>query len=367
VTLSSAIFRFHVDSLERSFFQKNHSSVLFGRVLRTRFSFFMRNLSELLIEFNQYLAKNPFQKTPVGLYEPCDYILGLGGKRIRPAMLLMGFELFDDRFSRSMPAAMAVEVFHNFSLIHDDIMDAAPLRRGRETVHHRWNLNTGILSGDVMLVVAYEFLGKIRDQKSGWKCMQIMNRVARGVCEGQQMDMDFEQRADVALDEYLKMIELKTAVLLAGALKMGGIIGGASTSDAEHLYEIGRLAGIAFQIQDDLLDSFGDPEKFGKQVGGDILQNKKTFLVIKFLEIADQNDQKTLLDWMNKPTTAENAAEKVAAVKYLFQKNGIIELTETAKRTFSEAAFRHLDAISVDTNKKLVLKNTLEELIGRDN
>jgi geranylgeranyl diphosphate synthase, type II len=326
----------------------------------------MRNLSELLIEFNLYLAQNPFQKTPFGLYEPCDYILGLGGKRIRPAMLLMGFELFDPHLLRALPAAMAVEVFHNFSLIHDDIMDAAPLRRGHATVHHRWNLNTGILSGDVMLVVAYEFLGKIRDQKSGWECMQIMNRVARGVCEGQQMDMDFEQRADVSLAEYIKMIELKTAVLLAGALQMGAIIGGASVADAEHLYEIGRLAGIAFQIQDDLLDTFGNPEKFGKQVGGDILQNKKTFLVIKFLEIANQADQKSLRDWMTQPTTAENATEKVAAVKHLFQKNDLIEQTETAKRQFSEAAFQHLDAISVEKNKKLVLKNTLEELIGRE-
>jgi geranylgeranyl diphosphate synthase, type II len=325
-------------------------------------------IASLLTSIEVHIDQLNFDhRKPARLYQPMAYILALKGKKIRPMLCCLAFHSIAGESPKlALDLASAIELFHNFSLIHDDIMDAAPLRRGHPTVHHRWNLNTGILSGDVMLVVAYEFLGKIRDQKSGWKCMQIMNRVARGVCEGQQMDMDFEQQADVSLNEYLKMIELKTAVLLAGALQMGAVIGGASVVDAEHLYEIGRLAGIAFQIQDDLLDSFGDPEKFGKQVGGDILQNKKTFLVIKMLEIADKSDQKALLGWMNQPTTAENAAEKVVAVKALFQKNGIIELTETAKRTFSEAAFRHLDAISVEKNKKLVLKNTLEELIGRE-
>lgn len=326
----------------------------------------MQDLTQLLTLFNAFLKKNSLAHEPMGLYEPCDYILGLGGKRLRPAMLLMAHELFDPRIKRALPAAMAVEVFHNFSLVHDDIMDAAPLRRGQPTVHHRWDLNTGILSGDVMLVIAYDFLSKIRDRKAGWECLHIFNRIARGVCEGQQLDMEFEQRDDVTLGEYLKMIELKTAVLLAGALEMGATIAGASAEDAHHLYEMGKSAGIAFQIQDDLLDTFGDPAKFGKQVGGDILQNKKTFLVLKFLETAPPAAVRELKIWMETPTTTGNASDKVAAVKNLFQTNQIRKLAETAKQEFSALAFTHLNAVKVESNKKLVLEKTIAELIGRE-
>ena len=326
----------------------------------------MHDLPQLLSHFHVFLKKNTLRRPPIGLYEPCDYILGLGGKRLRPAMLLMAHDLFDPRLQRAMPAAMAVEVFHNFSLIHDDIMDAAPLRRGQPTVHHRWDLNTGILSGDVMLVAAYDFLSKIRDRKSGWECFRIFSRIARGVCEGQQLDMEFERRSDVTLAEYLTMIELKTAVLLAGALEMGAVIAGAPPEDARHLFEMGRLAGIAFQIQDDLLDTFGDPEKFGKQVGGDILQNKKTFLVLKFLETAPPEAVRQLRKWMETRTTPENAAEKVDFVKNLFQTNKIKEKTEAAKHEFSNAAFEHLHAVSVEKNRKAILEKTIAELIGRD-
>ena len=326
----------------------------------------MHDLPQILSLFQVFLEKNPLRKPPNQLYEPGDYILGLGGKRLRPAMLLMAYELFDPRLARAMPAAMAVEVFHNFSLIHDDIMDAAPLRRGQPTVHQRWDLNTGILSGDVMLVIAYDFLAKIRDRKAGWQCLQIFNRMARGVCEGQQLDMEFERRDDVALEEYLKMIELKTAVLLGGALEMGAVLAGATPADTRHLYEMGRLAGIAFQIQDDLLDTFGDPEKFGKQVGGDILQNKKTFLILKFLEMAPPDAVAELKKWMNLPSDAQNAAQKIRAVKNLFQTNQIREMAEAAKAQYSRMAFDHLINMGIEKSRKTVLEKTIAELIGRD-
>ncbi len=326
----------------------------------------MTDLPRLLSLFQTYLEKNTFPPVPAELYEPCDYIMSLGGKRLRPAMLLMAHELFDPRLGRAMPAAMAVEVFHNFSLVHDDIMDAAPLRRGQPTVHHRWDVNTGILSGDVMLVAAYDFLSKIRDRRAGWACFQVFNRTARAVCEGQQLDMDFERRDDVALAEYLKMIEMKTAALLAGAMEMGAIIGGASPEDARRLHEAGRLAGIAFQIQDDVLDTFGDTEKVGKQPGGDILQNKKTFLVLKFLETAPPLAARELRQWLATPTTEENALLKVTAVKNLFQTKLIREMAEEAKAAFSSEAFAHLEAVGVEKERKGILEETLAALIGRD-
>lgn len=322
----------------------------------------MNSAAQLQTLFEDFLTKNPFINRPKNLYEPCNYILSLGGKRIRPTLVLMGYEIFDHRIERALPAAMSVEIFHNFSLIHDDIMDAAPLRRGRPTVHERWNQTTGILSGDVMLIAAYAWLEKIRDRKSAWNCTQILSRVAREVCEGQQSDMDFEQKKTVSMPEYLKMIERKTSVLLGGALEMGATIAKAPKNDIKNLYEVGRLAGIAFQIQDDLLDSFGDPAKFGKQVGGDILQNKKTFLVIELLRTAPESAKNKLKKCMQMPPTSE----KIEAVKSLFRENGVIEMTEKKKKQFSDAAFEKLEKISVEKNKKIVLEKTLTDLLNRD-
>jgi geranylgeranyl diphosphate synthase type II len=325
----------------------------------------MRTLPQLLGLLQDFAEQNPFPTAPAELYEPCSYILTLGGKRIRPALLLMGYELFRDDVDTALPAAWAVELFHNFSLMHDDIMDAAPLRRGKPTVHTRWNTTTGILSGDVMLIFAYRFLSQLNDADVLPKLLKTFNTVATEVCEGQQLDVNFETRADVRIPEYIRMIELKTAVLLGAALEMGAICARANQADTHHLYHFGRTAGIAFQIQDDLLDTFGDPEKFGKQVGGDILQNKKTLLVLKTMEIANASDKAELENWMK--TGAENPTEKVTAVRAIFDRNNIPAQIEAEKQHFQHLAFEHLNAITVPEERKSMLRLTIENLLGREN
>ena len=324
----------------------------------------MRDLPQVLDLIASYSKENPFPVSPNTLYAPCAYILTLGGKRLRPALALLGYELFQDNVENALPAAWAVELFHNFSLMHDDIMDAAPLRRGQPTVHHRWNTTTAILSGDVMLIYAYRFLARYSDADTVLRLIQIFNRVATEVCEGQQMDVDFETQTVVSIPDYLRMIELKTAVLLGGALEMGAICAKTSETNARHLYEFGRLAGVAFQIQDDLLDTYGDPIKFGKQVGGDILQNKKTLLVLKTLETAPESDCRELRNWMQ--TGAENPLEKVAAVRSIFDRNAIPELISSEKKRFQQAAFQHLDAVDVPEIRKAVLRNTVADLLERE-
>ena len=236
----------------------------------------------LLFE-KRFTASLPFAVTPPTLYDPCRYILQNGGKRIRPVLCLMASELFGEISEDAWHGAFGIELFHNFTLIHDDIMDKAPLRRGKPTVHEKYGESTALLSGDVMLVMAYDYLGRI-DAAHLKPVLDLFNKTAREVCEGQQLDMDFEKEAMVGLDRYIQMIELKTSVLLAASLQMGAILGGASEGNQHKLYEFGRNLGIAFQVQDDYLDAFGDPAKFGKQVGGDILSDKKTFLMIKALE-----------------------------------------------------------------------------------
>lgn len=324
----------------------------------------MHSLPQLLQLIQGFSEANRFPSTPSELYEPCAYILTLGGKRIRPALLLMGYELFGETPETALPAAWAVELFHNFSLIHDDIMDAAPLRRGQATVHARWGNTAGILSGDVMLIYAYRFIAQMGEPEMVKKLLDTFNRVATEVCEGQQQDVNFETRDDVNIPEYLRMIELKTSVLLGGALEMGAICAHAPESDMQHLYQFGRNAGIAFQIQDDLLDTYGDPEKFGKQVGGDILQNKKTLLVLKTLETATQADRQELLQWMK--TGAENPEMKVAAVRAIFDRNNIPKLIETEKQRFQEEAFAHLNSVQVPEERKTVLRQVMGELLGRE-
>ena len=323
----------------------------------------MHTLPSLLAAINNYAAAHPFPATPRELYEPCDYMLALGGKRLRPAMLLMAYELFHDNVEQALPAAWAVELFHNFTLMHDDIMDAAPLRRGQPTVHTRWNTTTGILSGDVMLIHAYRHLARFDDSVIVADLIDTFNRVAIEVCEGQQYDVNFETRQNVTLPEYIRMIELKTAVLLGGALEMGAMCARAHHEQALHLYEFGRLAGIAFQIQDDLLDTYGDPEKFGKQVGGDILQNKKTFLVLKTLELASEDDRHELEYWMQ---TGADKPVKISAVRAIFDRNGIPELVFAEKQRYQEEAFGHLAAVEVPETRKTLLKGTMEELLVRE-
>src|SRR6187402_1620075 len=244
--------------------------------------------------FITYLENQKINKEPKNLYEPIDYILSLGGKRMRPVLTLMTSEIFGTDYKEALPAAMAVEVFHNFSLVHDDIMDDAPLRRGHETVHEKWNINTGILSGDAMLILAYQYFEKyepiiFRD------LAKLFSKTALEVCEGQQWDVDFETRKDVTIPEYLKMIQYKTAVLVAAAMKMGAIIAKTSEQEANLIYDFGLHLGLAFQLQDDYLDAFGDPETFGKQVGGDIIENKKTYLYLKAMEFAKAVEKAQLL------------------------------------------------------------------------
>ena len=284
--------------------------------------------------FLAYLDQHPFSKDPIHLYDPIDYILSLGGKRLRPSMVLMGCALFSDDISKALPAAMGVEVFHNFSLVHDDIMDEAPLRRGNPTVHTKYDLNTAILSGDAMLIKSYEYLLKIQQVALVPEMIETFNQTALEVCEGQQYDMDFETRMEVTIPEYLRMIELKTAVLFACSIKMGARIGGASEKDAQLLYDFGRLSGIAFQLQDDILDTFGDPEKFGKKVGGDIAQNKKTYLVLKALELGNQEQINRLRNLMQ--TTPEDEAAKIEAVKALFEELNVREAAEAVMNDYRE-------------------------------
>lgn len=323
----------------------------------------MHTLPELLSSINDYADAQPFPAAPPELYEPCTYMLELGGKRLRPALLLMAYELFRDDFGQALPAAWAVELFHNFTLMHDDIMDAAPLRRGRPTVHTRWNTTTGILSGDVLLIHAYQHLARLPDAAIVHQLLRSFNRVATEVCEGQQLDLNFETRQDVQLTEYIRMIELKTAVLLGGALEMGALCARAEAQAVEHLYQFGRLAGIAFQIQDDLLDTYGDPAKFGKQVGGDILQNKKTFLVLKTFETASNDDARALAQWMQTPPETPG---KVEAVRALFDRNGIPEQVAAEKQRFQDAAFEHLNAVDLPTERKSILWQTVEALFVRE-
>jgi geranylgeranyl diphosphate synthase type II len=324
----------------------------------------MLQLPHLLERLQKYARQHPFPGQPAQLYAPCDYILALGGKRLRPALLLLGYELFADELEAALPAAWAIELFHNFSLVHDDIMDAAPLRRGQPTVHTRWNLTTGILSGDVMLIYAYRALAAVPDKAVIPDLLNTFNRVATEVCEGQQMDVDFESRETVSIPEYIRMIELKTAVLLGGALEMGAICAHADPEDAQRLYQFGRLAGIAFQIQDDLLDTYGDPLKFGKQVGGDILQNKKTLLVLTALAGASPADQAELRHWMRGHSDDPDA--KIAAVRAIFDRNEIPQQIAAAQKRYQTEAFQQLEAVRAPEARKKALQKMIEGLFARD-
>jgi geranylgeranyl diphosphate synthase, type II len=325
----------------------------------------MLDIKALHAIFEVYMQKNRFAKEPNALYEPIDYILSIGGKRLRPLLALMGCNLFKSDLSAALPVAMAVEVFHNFSLLHDDIMDAAPLRRGKQTVHIKYGVNTGILSGDVMLIYAYRYLAECKSKELSSKLLTIFNKMATEVCEGQQYDMNFETQALVTIPEYIRMIEMKTAVLVAAAFQMGALAGKASDEVAFHLGEFGRCVGIAFQLQDDVLDTYGDPEKFGKKVGGDICQNKKTYLVLKTLELANETDKNRLNKLMNTPTDVDEKA-KIEEVKQIFNSVNARQLAENLMNDYVSAAFAHLDAIKLAKTKKEYLKNWTYDLMGRE-
>ena len=320
----------------------------------------MQSFELLSQKFSLHFEKPHFPAEPSSLYEPNEYFLKLGGKRVRPVLCLMGNELFDEITTDAWHVATAIELFHNFTLIHDDIMDKAPLRRGMETVHKKYGDSTALLAGDVMLVVAYDYLNKI-DSNFIHPILQLFNQTAKEVCEGQQLDMDFESRESVKLEEYLQMIELKTSVLLAASLKMGAILGGAGERNQRLLYEFGRKLGIAFQLQDDYLDAFGDPDKFGKQVGGDIMANKKTFLYLHAVEIANDK-QKQELNRLAK----DNSSGKVDAMLQLFRDCKVDQWALELKNRYLDEALAHLEDIAVLSKRKQPLNELAQFLVKRD-
>ena len=311
----------------------------------------MQSFELLSQKFALHFEQRHFPTEPASLYEPNEYFLKLGGKRIRPVLCLMGSELFDEIKEDAWYAAVAMELFHNFTLIHDDIMDKAPLRRGMATVHSKYGENTALLAGDVMLVTAYEHLNKISPDYLTI-IFRLFNSTAKQVCEGQQYDMDFEKAASVQFDEYLRMVELKTSVAIAASLKIGAILGGAGERNQNLLYEFGKKLGMAFQIQDDYLDAFGDPEKFGKQVGGDILANKKTFLLVHALEAASPAQRKELQHLLN-----GDASAKVEKVLQIFQDCKADEWVLQVKNKYLDEAMNHLEDIAVLSKRKSPLKD----------
>lgn len=322
----------------------------------------MHSISQYQDFFISYLTNESLIKEPKNLYEPIDYILRLGGKRMRPVLTLMTAEVFEADYKKALAAAMAVEVFHNFSLVHDDIMDDAPLRRGQKTVHEKWNINTGILSGDAMLILAYQYFEQyepavFRD------LAKLFSKTALEVCEGQQWDVDFETRDDVTISEYLKMIEFKTAVLVAAAMKMGAIIAKTSDENANLIYEFGLNLGLAFQLQDDYLDAFGDPETFGKQVGGDIIENKKTYLYLKAIEFSKIEEKNQLLHLFS--IQSKDNSEKISSVKNIFNVSGASNATQNAIEDYTLKAFGTLEKMNISEDKKTILRNFGENLMGR--
>ena len=319
----------------------------------------MQTLSQLSAIVEAELEKLDFPEKPETLYKPIQYVMRLGGKRMRPILLLMAHQLFDDNIEKAISPALGVEIFHNFTLLHDDIMDQAPLRRGQQTVHEKWNKNVAILSGDTMLVQAYNYITDV-DQSITKELLAVFNKTATQVCEGQQMDMDFETQKQVSLAEYLKMIEYKTAVLLAASLQIGGITANASKDEQNHLYQFGINMGIAFQLKDDLLDAFGDEAKFGKQIGGDIRANKKTFLFLKALQLANNQQKQDLVSYY---ADEDQSEQKLMAVKNIFTDLAIQQHTIDMMKAYYTIAMKHLDAI--DSDKKQPLLDFSKKLMAR--
>lgn len=320
----------------------------------------MLSFQELSAQFNQQFDTQHFPATPNTLYAPGEYFLTIGGKRIRPVMCMMGNELFSDIHPDAFVVARAIELFHNFTLVHDDMMDEANLRRGMPTVHTKYDSNTALLVGDVMLIRAYEFLQNVQPSYLP-KILKIFNKTAREVCEGQQLDMDFSKMEQVNMEQYIHMITLKTSVLLAASLEIGAIIGGASENNCHHLYEFGKKVGIAFQIQDDYLDAYGDAAIFGKEPGGDIKQNKKTFLLLHALSVADK-EQSEALELLLK----NDDAQKVDKVLAIFNECGVGAWAENLKAKYLQEAFDHLESIAVVSARKQPLIDLANYLMSRN-
>ncbi|CAG5009286.1 (2E,6E)-farnesyl diphosphate synthase [Dyadobacter sp. CECT 9275] len=323
----------------------------------------MIKIEQLLETLKTEFASHSYGTSPAELYDPIRYIMSLGGKRFRPLLTLLSASLYTDDWQHALKPAMAVEVFHNFTLMHDDIMDNAPLRRGKPTVHEKWNPNTAILSGDVMLIKAYELLIHVPESQLR-NVIERFNTTAAEVCEGQQLDMNFETRWDVTEEQYLEMIRLKTSVVLGMSLELGGIIGEADAAEKALLYKAGESMGLGFQLKDDLLDVYGDPEKFGKQVGGDIISNKKTFLLIEALAKASGEIRNELDRWISAETF--NKEEKVEAVKNIYNKLGIYEITENKIKAYFKTGISNLENLNVPSERKDILLAFVHQLVERE-
>lgn len=322
----------------------------------------MISAEEILLSVTRALEKENYYKDPQELYDPINYILSLGGKRIRPVLLLMTVDMYGGDMDLAMPAALGLEIFHNFSLVHDDIMDRAPIRRGKATVHEKWDANAAILSGDTMMVKAYDQFMKLPDQ---WlrPVLEIFNHTATGVCEGQQLDMNFEERTDVTLAEYMEMIRLKTGVLIGAAFRMGSLLAGASKAEQDELYHFGIHTGLVFQLRDDLLDTYGDEHVFGKKQYGDIRANKKTFLYLKALENLAGEDRIHLQKLYSDPSVKNNA--KIAEVLDCFDKADVKNEAEIKINEHFLLAKEALNALKVDEERKELIKSYTEQLVGR--
>jgi len=323
----------------------------------------MYTSDQLLVKVKSALAEVKLNKQPIELYLPISYTLDLGGKRLRPVMVLLACDLYGGDLEKAIHSAVAIETFHNFTLLHDDIMDNAPIRRGKETVFKKWNSNVAILSGDTMFAIAYKHLAK-SDTKVLHNVLEIFTQAAIEVCEGQQYDMNFESRNDVTIPEYIEMIRLKTAVLIAASLRTGAVIGGASQIDLENIYKFGEYVGLAFQLQDDLLDVFGEQEKFGKKIGGDIVTNKKTYLYLKAMEEAKGLEKEQLIRYFS--STSFDSTEKISAVTAIYNKLGVRESTASMINDYYCKALEYFSSLSVSDDRKVILKKYSDQLISRD-
>lgn len=322
----------------------------------------MKTAEELLVQVNAFLDALPYNRTPKSLYEPIRYVLSMGGKRIRPVLMLLGYNLYKEDTDKILMNAIALETYHNYTLLHDDLMDQADLRRGHETVHKKWDANTAILSGDSMLVLAYERMAQC-DSRHLADVLRLFTTTALEIGEGQQYDMEFETRDDVREEEYIEMIRLKTSVLLACALKIGAILADAPAEDADSLYKFGEQIGLAFQLQDDYLDVYGDSKVFGKKIGGDITSNKKTFMLINAFSHADEAQRQELEKWVN--AKSFDREEKIAAVTRLYNEIGIDKMAQDKIAYYFEQSKKYLDAVQVPTERKEELLKYAQRMMKR--
>jgi len=323
----------------------------------------MKTSNEILQIINQYLDNMPFERRPKSLYDPIRYVLSMGGKRIRPVLMMMSYNLFKDDPERIIRTAAALETYHNYTLLHDDLMDNADMRRGNPTVHKQWDANTAILSGDAMLVLAYEMMADCPEENLR-DILNLFTETALEITEGQQYDMEFESRDDVSEHEYIEMIRLKTSVLLACAMKMGALLAGASTEDAERLYRFGERIGLAFQLQDDYLDVYGDPATFGKAIGGDIICNKKTYMLINAEARASASQRNELRCWLRENSVVPS--EKIAAVTRIYNDIGVGELAEKKIKEYFDEGRKYLDEVSVDESRKAELRAYTDKMMHRE-